>query len=212
MVKVLYTKFSKPLSQNEFDGHLRLLPNFIQKQILKFKKWQDQHCALLGKLLLIHALDEFGLKKEVLHSLQFSEFGKPYLEGKFNFNIAHSDQVVVCCFSKYCSLGVDVEKITGTNPSELNLVFTKAELDEIQNSPNPQSLLFNLWTKKEAVIKADGRGFQLDALDISVSQNPTIIGECSWFLQRLDLYSNYSCHLATDKEILTVNLKELTFD
>lgn len=91
--------------------------------------------------------------------------GKPYFWGTpFHFNISHTSNSFLLCFSLNQEIGVDLER----NLSDVKI----GELSEYAFSPDERNLLADLfdwksflriWTLKEAYLKATGIGL-IDAL------------------------------------------------
>jgi 4'-phosphopantetheinyl transferase len=93
--------------------------------------------------------------------------GKPYLEGQqkrggIHFNVSSSDTFTAIAFSRNGSIGIDIEKIRDI-PDILEIVerhFTSDEKDQIFSCPENlrATLFYKFWTRKEAVLKAQGEG------------------------------------------------------
>lgn len=85
--------------------------------------------------------------------------GKPYFpeQPAIHFNLSHCDGLVVCGLSSQ-PLGVDAERIRPLRPRVLRRAFSPAEVQAIMQSPQPDALFFQLWTRKESYVKALGIG------------------------------------------------------
>lgn len=105
--------------------------------------------------------------------------GKPELHGHrgrepFSFNISHSHNLVVFAFSKFRSIGVDVEHIRHLPDYHemANCYFHPKERAGLQSLPlcERQKAFFEYWTRKEAFVKATGEGLScpLDSFFISI--------------------------------------------
>lgn len=90
-------------------------------------------------------------------------YGKPAVTG-LEFNLSHSGQIGVCVSSRDCTLGVDVEHLAARRDwaALSDLVFCLDERAELERCLDRDLAFYRLWTCKEAVMKADGRGFALD--------------------------------------------------
>ena len=102
--------------------------------------------------------------------------GKPTLGGDFadaglHFNVAHSDGLAVVAISNVGAIGVDVEKIRRFDEIEqlVESCFSHRERTAFGLvPPNEKSAaFFRLWTRKEALLKANGDGIGR-SLDIEV--------------------------------------------
>jgi 4'-phosphopantetheinyl transferase len=105
--------------------------------------------------------------------------GKPELPGycdseAFSFNISHSYDLTIFAFSKFRSLGVDVEHIRH-KPDFYEIAdyyFHPKERAALQRLSlcNRKKAFFEYWTRKEAFVKATGEGLSrpLDSFFISI--------------------------------------------
>lgn len=86
-------------------------------------------------------------------------FGKPESKrpGEF-FNISHGGEYVALALGK-TELGVDIEPIWEAVPELPECIFTGTELEWLGENPGAESACV-LWTRLEALLKADGRGFE----------------------------------------------------
>lgn len=100
--------------------------------------------------------------------LQFEtgEYGKPALAcGSLHFNISHSADLLLIAVADFADIGVDIEQIKprGMLDSLARRCFSDREFQGWSRLPVEQQLesFFRLWTKKEAFVKAVGRGIAL---------------------------------------------------
>src|SRR5579871_2702224 len=138
----LYTiGYPGPLPPEQFRLLLDLLPVPLQQKVGKFRRWQDAHASLLGKLLLRTALLNAGHPAD-LNRLEYSETQKPRLPGAPHFNISHSGHRVVCLLSDKWEIGIDIEAITHFSFEELNANFTAGEWKAILDAPSPLAAFY----------------------------------------------------------------------
>jgi 4'-phosphopantetheinyl transferase len=110
---------------------------------------------------------------------QYNEHGKPFLEG-VSFNISHSDNLCVCAIAdKNIELGVDTEcKDRRVNWRKISKnVLSEKELSYINDIPNDTDQLdafVKLWTKKEAISKAIGKGLAIPFRNISLEEEENV--------------------------------------
>ena len=95
--------------------------------------------------------------------------GKPRLEPsglpRVGFNLSHSGGRFVVAIALGMEPGVDVERIRSRRSVEgiSRRFFSPAEQAEVAAAPDPLGAFYRVWTRKEAVIKADGRGVGIGA-------------------------------------------------
>ncbi|HTX88206.1 MAG TPA: 4'-phosphopantetheinyl transferase superfamily protein [Bacteroidales bacterium] len=145
-----------------------------RSQRFRFRNDRDSYIIVHGLLRMM--LSTFlGIPAAAL-DIRYNEFGKPYLPGEnagVFFNLSHSSGVSVLAFSRGSEIGVDVEKI---NPAFDYLpvaerFFTPSELRYIRREKAfPYERFFEIWTRKEAFLKAIGVGIT-EHLDVEVSEN-----------------------------------------
>lgn len=105
-------------------------------------------------------------------------------------------------------VGVDVEKLNQVDLTDFSRVFTEEENIFLSSSDDSTDLFFDLWTRKESVMKADGRGFFLDPSSFSGLRSPIAIAQDKWYVKRLDLEEGWVGYLAAKREI---QVKELVY-
>jgi 4'-phosphopantetheinyl transferase len=110
---------------------------------------------------------------------EVSEYGKPMLAdpGGLCFNLSHSDDVAVCAIAKR-RVGVDIERLRPMSDllAIAELFFSPSEVAALR-SVEPGELtrrFFTCWTRKEAYIKAEGRGLSLSLRAFAVSLDPAL--------------------------------------
>jgi 4'-phosphopantetheinyl transferase len=111
-------------------------------------------------------------------------YGKPHLDptsgGGIHFNVSHSDHLGMFAVSRERVVGADIERIR-TLPNVEGLasrVFAPSEAAIVRTSPDPHHLFFQCWTRKEAFVKACGRGLTipLDSFNVEpVQQGPVLM-------------------------------------
>jgi 4'-phosphopantetheinyl transferase len=106
------------------------------------------------------------------HSLQFTynEYGKPLLAGGPAFNVSHTRQVALLAFTAAESVGVDVERVRPEIVSDAlaREVMSAWELAQFRAGGGRTELFFEIWTRKEAYIKALGTGLATPLPSVTV--------------------------------------------
>lgn len=204
---IYYTYSIQKFDDQSFNSLLADLPRSMVEKINRYKRWQDAQRSLLGKHLLKAALSDYS-KLSTLDDILFDKYGKPYLDTKFNFNISHSGELVICVASKD-KVGIDIEEIVPIQIEEFKSQFSLAEWQKIQTASDSQSCFFQQWTVKEAVAKADGRGLNILLSTINTS-SPVLEGK-QWHLKEITNFSGYACHMAHSEETLGITYKAIDF-
>lgn len=190
----------RKLNDEYFFQYLKLLPLEMGEKILRFKRWQDRHASLYGKLLLKKGLEELQFDSS-LADLKYTYYGRPYIPDFPDFNISHSNDCVVCAISTESRIGVDIEQIKPTPIYDFRNQFSEEEWKSITTSDDIYFSFYSYWTAKEAVIKANGKGFSMPLEGITIKDNKAIIEQTVWYIKRITLTSDYVFTIASDKII-----------
>jgi 4'-phosphopantetheinyl transferase len=115
-------------------------------------------------------------------ALQFTynEYGKPDIadhqnDRNLNFNLSHSNNLVLYAFRLDGGLGIDIEYMREdfVTLEIAEHFFAKDEVDALRSLPVDQRVraFFNCWSRKESYIKALGMGvsFPLDRFAVSLA-------------------------------------------
>lgn len=199
--------FSRAWSEDHFLELLRVLPESLQQQVTRFRRWQDCQCALLGKLLLRDALQQAGYDLQLLQRICYSDHGRPYIVGVADFNISHSHQGVVCALGQQTVLGVDIERRRSLQPRDFTLCMNSRQIDELESQSQPDVALLDLWVEKESVAKAHGVGMSYDFRRLEADRGIYRIEQVDYHIHHLRLHEDYHCCLATDVRGVDIDIK-----
>ncbi len=128
-----------------------------RQKVERFLQKDDKVRSLAAGLLLRYVLGDIAIS--------YGKYGKPYAENADFFSIAHSGDYVVLAVSAW-PVGIDVEEIV---PFDADMVHTCCTVEErTWLSQEKAQCFYKLWTAKESIMKATGRGFALNPADICV--------------------------------------------
>jgi 4'-phosphopantetheinyl transferase len=209
MALLLYaTDFPRQLPDAAFYHGLDRLPGNLQPKILRYRRWEDAHAALLGKLLLLLALKDIG-STATLDQLLYTPHDKPYFPSGPNFNISHSGNRVICALSTTGRVGIDIERIHPLSFDDFQTQFTANEWQAIHGAPDPVAAFYRFWTAKESLIKADGRGLGIPLLELDVAEyRPISLDGAVWTFQSLTQFPGYAAHLCTEETSPGIRFRE----
>jgi len=134
-------------------------PPFRQAKIDRLTGAADQRRSLGVDLLLRRVLTEQGLSPEYA----YDTLGKPVLpENKAFISLSHAGETVACALS-FAPVGCDVEAIKPVDDRLAARFFAKEEADFLASLPAAErdKAFFRLWTRKESLMKATGKGMKL---------------------------------------------------
>ncbi len=153
-----------------------------------------------------------------------AEHGKPYLADypELVFNLSHSAGTMVLAVGWNCRLGVDIEccKSRSGMAGLVDKCFGIEEIAYWSRLPEAQKIpeFYRYWTRKEAFVKATGRGIALglDCCVINPERQteflrvPPGYGPASvWHVLDLALGQGVCSALVTDKAIVGVRLMKV---
>lgn len=110
----------------------------------------------------------------------YGEYGKPHLlpvgASRIEFNVSHSDTMVVFAFARDFLVGVDIEAIRNDMAVEsvARYAMQPVEVTHWQALAGHRRVqgFFHWWTRKEACLKAIGKGLATPMSKFCVSANP----------------------------------------
>lgn len=168
---------------------------------------EAQKRTLFGRIILRYIADNLGINEPEFVSISVT--GKPFFKDHvdFDFNISHSGNIVGCCVTKNSSIGIDLELI---RPVDIEIYRNYFDFDEwqfITNSEHPEFEFQKLWVRKEAVVKADGRGMEIEMSSFNCMKRKTEIESDTWHIQEVVISPEYVCAVACNhfKNIYLVN-------
>lgn len=211
LINIYYACFTEQLPEKVFHKYLCLLPTDQRDQNQRYVRWQDRYLHLYGKLLLIEGLKHFGLSYKELNNLKYNKNDKPFLKkSSINFNISHSGNYAICAICDNIKIGIDIEGVKPINFNNFKRIFTKSEWAKIEHSNDPFLSFFTFWTRKESVIKADGRGLSIPLDNIDVVEDIIVYDSKIWYIKELEIINNYRFSLASN--IDNVNIRVIKID
>jgi 4'-phosphopantetheinyl transferase len=149
-----------------------------QAKVERLRFVQHQQRSLFSRGLLRVLLGRYLSADPASLKFNYGEQGKPALCRETNgpnlqFNLAHSEHLVVYAIALNHPVGVDVEyQRAMTNMTEIaQRFFSPAEHQALAQLPvaSQRKAFFQYWTAKEAVLKATGEGLMgLSKVEIAV--------------------------------------------
>ncbi|WP_127901935.1 4'-phosphopantetheinyl transferase family protein [Solirhodobacter olei] len=134
--------------------------------------------------------------------------GKPGLPGGPAFNLSHSGRwAALAVTAEDIRLGIDIEAHRSVEQDVARRFFSPAEIAALARLSGPDWIegFFQTWTRKEAFVKALGRGLHrpLDSFDVTLGPAPRIAriaegGEADWQMADLATGPGYAGALAVE--------------
>lgn len=182
------------------------------------KRYVEVHGRL--RKVLAQTLNELPEKI----SIKKAEHGKPYLADtpELAFNLSHSANALVIAVGWNCQLGVDIEgcKPRTSLAALVDKCFAEEEIAYWNRLPEADKTLefYRFWTRKEAFVKATGRGIALGLNHCVINPEnqaeflrvPADCGQAStWHVLDIALGQGVCSALVTDKNVIGVRVIDL---
>jgi 4'-phosphopantetheinyl transferase len=146
--------------------------------------------------------------------LETTGAGRPFLpDTPVGFSLAHSEGLTVCAVTMNGRIGVDMERIRRLPDAQTIAArcFAPEELRAYAAAP-PQARLtifFRTWTRKEAILKAEGGGLSQSLRDLEVAalplpavvRLPTGTAHRDWHLHAFEPAAGYLGAIASDRPV-----------
>lgn len=200
------------INKNYFNG-LRSYSDYYlnkdeQKRAQRFRFRKDHDLFVIGRYLSKILIAYYTNNKPENVTIIPDEFGKPVCEMNLHFNLSHSGDLLLLGFSKSL-IGVDIEKIDPTWDIDCfcERHFTEMESQKIMNGrpADKTNKFYEIWTKKESLIKGIGKGLSLPLKDFNVTapdtkvlwEFPTEYKQGNWQVHTIVTNQGYKSAFAT---------------
>ena len=206
--RLLWTRSNEQWDEATLSAVRERVPDVLLDAMPNYRRWQDVQMGLCGKLLLARTLQLADVDPSIMTSMTWSETSRPTLPIDGDFNISHSGGLIACAHSARARLGLDLEAIRDVPLEDIMQALSTEERRGLLDADDPINEFYRIWTFKEAVIKADGRGVGLDLPEISSLGDAVRVGDDEWYVQRLRLADGYDTHIACDHELGAIDARE----
>ena len=185
----------------------------------RFHFEKDRKAFAVSRGFLRHVLGRYLTTKPEALRFSYGPYGKPALNGEhkessLRFNMSHSRGVGLVAISEGREVGVDVEYVRADFATEeiAQRFFSPREVAAFNALPSAQRVaaFFRCWTRKEAYIKAVGRGLSqaLDGFDVTLAPDaaPALLRAddddvSRWSLSDIDVAGDYAAAVMIEGQI-----------
>lgn len=193
-----------------------LLSSDEKARAARFRFDRDRRYFISARGLLREIISQYLNTLPDRLSFRYGAHGKPYLvrqgNSDLNFNVSHTSDTALIAVARRREVGVDIEHIS-RDVSVVNLaetVFSSPEKQALSGLGSKDKLraFFRFWTRKEAYIKADGRGVSLplELIDVSSEGRVTILDGATrswhvcerWMLWTIEAGQDHAAALAAE--------------
>jgi len=159
----------------------RLLSPQELQQAERFRSQADRLRAIVGRVLMRWALSQYRQIEPAEWQFAATVLGKPYIQHPqgldLQLNLSHSRDVTACAITIDHNVGVDVEAMDRdaryTRIAERFFAPQEAQMLHSLPADKQAETFIRLWTLKEALLKACGRGLSvpLDCMCFSLTDD-----------------------------------------
>lgn len=159
----------------------RTLSSDERNRAMQFHAERDRNRFTVGRGVLRAILSSYlDINPAQLHFV-YGPRGKPMLTGlpgrsALHFNVTHSNELILFALTRACAVGIDVEWLELIRDTEdiSSHFFSPREVAKLAALPKERRALAfsNLWSRKEAFLKATGVGLSAPLDQIEVSFTP----------------------------------------
>lgn len=175
-VQLWFAPVATAYEEAQLAAYEVLMDDLERTRWRRFQYAADRQRFLVGRAFMRTVLAEIlGHANPATLQFAYAAQGKPELAGpyagKLQFNLSHTDALLVLAVNSRHAVGVDVESVT--RKVELlplaKRYFAAHEYEELQDMDAAQQRerFFALWTLKEAWLKASGLGLHIPLDDFS---------------------------------------------
>jgi 4'-phosphopantetheinyl transferase len=213
-----------PLDQSStvVERFQHLLSNEERQRAERFYFAQDYEHFIVGRGMLRVLLGSYLRVPPAALKFQYGQYGKPVLvqpntAEQLTFNVSHSQNLALYAIACNREVGVDVEymRSLADAPGIAAQFFSPEERNALQALPEPQYQrgFYSCWTRKEAYIKALGKGLlqplEMFTVPLTSDQNDQPLPiqneqeDCSrWYLYDIPpppLFPDYKAALVVER-------------
>ena len=201
-------------SGGELARFLTRLPPALHPEVTRYRRPVDRWLHLAARLLLGRVLVEAGLAEySGLDAWRRDERGRPFLDGaEADLSLSHTRGLAACAVGRGCRVGLDVEELAPVEPADFTPYFCDQERELLRANPRPGEMAVRLWSRREAVLKADGRGLLAPESEVRRAGGDAWIGGVRWLLREVAVGERWCAYLALDCAGAKMELLELGCD
>ena len=201
-------------------GRLTAVLDAAEKQrVNRFVFAADRRRYLLSHAALRLILSNYLPQEPDMLIFGLGAYGKPYLQSSgpgygLQFNLTHTPEMALIAVTGSLAVGIDIEQV---RPLDDALAIADrffsaeeiADLRTVAGTTFEAQAFFNCWTRKEAIIKAQGAGLSraLDSFAVTLLPDEAVVvrrddqrpaSQEPWHLRALHPGPNYAAALAVE--------------
>jgi 4'-phosphopantetheinyl transferase len=208
---------SNTLSAPDVEKLSRTLGPEERTSIDRFRDEALRRRHAVARVMVLSVLGEYLGAPTSAIAFDRSRYGKPFVIAPeaaptIRFNVSHSDAMTIIAVANGLEVGIDIERIRRDIPVDTIApsAFTPKELSALSRvSPDDRfPAFFACWTRKEALLKAQGTGLSRSPKEVEVGlgREGESLQTGGWILTALDVASDYAAAVALEGAEIAVDL------
>jgi 4'-phosphopantetheinyl transferase len=150
-----------------YDAARRLIAPEEARRLARLRFARDRQTYLAARVLVRTVLSRYEPLAPAAWRFIAGRYGRPEIgpdQPALQFNLSHTEGLVVCAVARDLDVGVDAEHIGRSAPLEVvDHCFAPTEIADLRALPDAEQprRFFEYWTLKESYIKARGSSLAL---------------------------------------------------
>jgi 4'-phosphopantetheinyl transferase len=211
-----------PSSMDRITELYQILSFEEKNKASRFYQEKDRHRFIIGKAILkIFLARHLNIHPQTIN-FTYELYKKPVLKVgdqiPVHFNVSHSGDYVLIAFADK-PIGVDIEYIDrNLDINEImNVAFSNAEIVFMTQQTTCMELFFQLWARKEALLKAASKGLNNDIKYMPslngkhFVQSELLNGNERWRVTSFNVDEKHVASIAYPASILQVQFNQLVY-
>ena len=149
------------VSNDVIDALANLLTTAERARADRYRFSDDRRRSIVARAATRRLLARYLGSDPLTLVIDEEKLGKPVLRGReIEFNASHSGDLVALAFARETAVGIDVErrrKLSDTL-ALTRRYFSADEVAIVERAADAGDAFFAIWTAKEAIVKASGKG------------------------------------------------------
>ncbi len=167
------------ISERLFNLFFSLLSPAEKARAHRFYFDKDRRAFVSVRGHLRWLLGQYLNKNPLEFTFEYNTHGKPFLpENRIHFNVSHSKQLGLIALDPLTAIGIDIEWMRPDfgGLKIANRFFSEQEVKELEQLDKSEQKkgFFNGWSRKEAYIKARGKGLAIPLSQFTVQLSPNM--------------------------------------
>ncbi|GEN77126.1 4'-phosphopantetheinyl transferase family protein [Chryseobacterium hagamense] len=205
--------FLHQTDEQQLEKQFARLPAHITEPVYRYKIPVDRTGRMISRMLLETLIKKyFPYQGFSWDDYRKEASSKPYFEGSdIRFSSAHHEEMSIVCITAGKTCGIDSEVLKPIDPYLYSDFLHAEEKGFITGRKDPVQSFYDIWTRKEAVLKASGLGIRCELNSIDAHADTVTVNNHSYYTKPVFLPGKMVTHIAAPEIIDQLYLEEIRF-